>query len=158
MPVRSLLKFYRYAFALENYLLLARVIGTAVRVRRCLDKVAGATELTPELQAALPVISRLYLAPRSWWRISDPEKIARFATLAVSFPVRWGMCLQRSLIVWRLLNGYGFPARLCIGISRSDPGCGHVWVTCLHSNGQAFAEAADPHEHFTLIYASPLPE
>jgi len=46
------------------------------------------------MKAALPLIPELYLPPQSQWRISEAEKIARFASFAVTFPVRWGRCLQ----------------------------------------------------------------
>jgi hypothetical protein len=156
MLIRRLLKFHRYAFALENYQLLARVICAALLVRRQLRHLAGSVAITPQLKAALPVIPQLYLSPQPRWQISEAEKIVRFAAAAVDFPTRWGMCLQRSLIAWRLLNGYGIPAQLCIGISRDDPARGHVWVTRIKDNC-ALAESSDPRERFTLIYASPLP-
>ncbi len=158
MTVRQLLKFYRYAFALENYLLLARVTRAAWLVRRSLRRVAGTSDITPQLKAALPLIPGLYLPPQSRLRISEAEKIARFASLAVTVPVRWGRCLQQSLITWRLLNGYGIPSRLYIGINRNDPDQGHVWVARTGVSERAFAEAGDPRERFTTIYASPLPE
>ena len=158
MHLRSLLKFHRYAFALENYLLLARVIRAAWLVQSSLRDIAGTSDITPHLKAALPVIPEFYLPPQPQWRISDAEKIARFAAFAVTVPFRWGRCLQQSLIIWRLLNGYGIPARLCIGINRRDPEQGHVWVTRLSDGERAFAETSDPHERFTTIYVSPLPK
>jgi hypothetical protein len=154
---RHALKFYRYAFARENYLLLVRVARAARLVRRQLRHRAGAADLTPQLKAALPVIPALYLPPQPQWQISEAEKIVRFASFAVAFPVRWGRCLQQSLIAWRLLNGYGIPAQLCIGVSRTDPDQGHVWVTRIADN-QALAESSDPRERFRMIYASPLPD
>jgi hypothetical protein len=151
--ISGLLKFYHYAFAWENYLLLARTFRAAWLVRRHLREHA----ITPRLVAALPAIEALYLRPQPHWRISDAEKIARFASFAVQFPTRWGRCLQQSLIVYRLLNGYGIPARLFLGLSRTQPETdGHAWVARLGESAGAFAQS-DPRLHFTQIYASPLP-
>ena len=153
--VKPLLKFYRYAWAWENYLLLARVIRAAWLVRRHLRD----RSVSPRLEAALPAINALYLPPQPHWQISDSQKIARFASFIVRFPTGWGRCLQQSLITYRLLNGYGIPTRLCLGISQTAPPTnGHAWVTRLSDRGRAFAEAADPRERFILIYTSPLPE
>jgi len=154
MPLSTLLKFYRYAFAWENYLLLARASHAAWLVRRHLR----GHDLTPRLEAALPALTALYLPPQPHWRISDAEKIARFASFLVQFPQTWGRCLQRSLILYRLLNGYGLPARLYLGLSQIRPETdGHAWVTRLGEGGKAFAETPDPRERFIPIYVSPLP-
>jgi len=154
MTIRPLLKCYRYAFAWENYLLLARAIKAAWLVRRHL----GGRAVAPRLEAALPAINALYLPPQPHWRISEVDKVARFSSFVARFPTTWGRCLQRSLITYRLLNGYGTPARLCLGVSRAAPGGdGHAWVVRLGDGGRAFAEAADPRERFTPVYASPLP-
>jgi hypothetical protein len=154
MRVSTLLKFHRYAFAWENYLLLGRALYAAWLVRRHL----GNLSLKPGLKAALPAIDALYLPPQPDWRISDAEKIARFASFAVQFPIRWGHCLQQSLILYRLLNGYGIPARLCFGLSRAKPETdGHAWVAEPGQSGRALMEADDPRAHFTPIYFSPLP-
>ena len=110
------------------------------------------------IHAGLPILTALYLPPQPHWRISDAEKIARFASFMVQFPRRWGRCLQRSLILYRLLNGYGLPARLYFGLSQARPETdGHAWVTRLGERGRAFAETHDPRERFTPIYVSPLP-
>jgi hypothetical protein len=154
MALKQLLKFYRYACAWEDYLLLARTIEAAWLVRRHLREGA----VTPRLEAALPAVTALYLPPQPRWHISDAEKIARFASVAVLFPTRWGRCLQRALIMYRLLNGYGIPTRVCLGIDPAHPQAdGHAWVTRLSDHGRPFAETPDPRERFTLIYASRLP-
>jgi len=158
--MKHLLKFYRYAFGWENYLLLARAIRAAWMVRRHLPE----RSISPHFGSALAAVERLYLPPQPGWEISDEAKVARFAAFVVGFPVEWGKCVQQSLIVYRLLNGYGVPARICFGVRRDgadgksgDVGDGHAWVVKLDEPGRAFAETHDPRERFTLVYASPLP-
>lgn len=153
--MRHLLKFYQYAWAWENYLLLARALRAAWLVRRHLRE----RTLSPHFSSALPVVNQLYLPPQPGWRISDAAKIARFASFVVNFPIAWGRCVQQSLIAYRLLNGYGIPAQICFGVSRDQPADdGHAWVITLSDPPQPFAEAHDPRERFKLVYASPLPE
>ncbi|MEO6724106.1 MAG: lasso peptide biosynthesis B2 protein [Blastocatellia bacterium] len=153
--MKYLLKFYRYAFAWENYLLLARAISAARVVRRRLPEQA----LSPHFASALAVVELLYLPPQPGWKISDEAKIARFAAFVVGFPMRWGKCVQQSLIVYRLLNGYGIPARICFGVSRNQTSNeGHAWVIKLNEPDSAFAEATDPQERFTPVYMSSLPQ
>ncbi|MFN0121629.1 MAG: lasso peptide biosynthesis B2 protein [Blastocatellia bacterium] len=157
MSLKPLLRFYRYALAAENYLLLWRTMAAAWHVRRALRDIGRTREITPQFQAAIPVIPALYLPAQPGWRISDPQRIALFASFMITIPTRWGRCLQRSLIIWRLLNGYGVPAQLCIGVHRTDATDGHVWVSRLADHGRAFAEASDPHQTFLRIYSSPIP-
>jgi hypothetical protein len=153
--MRHLLKFYRYAWRWENYLLLMRTLRAAWLVRWHLRE----RVLSPHFSSALPAINQLYLPPQTAWRISDATKIARFASFVVSFPVTWGRCLQQSLIIYRLLNGYGIPAQICFGISRDEANNeGHAWVMTLEDPPRLFAEMHDPRERFKLVYASPLPE
>ncbi len=155
MGFRQFLKFYRYAFHGENYLLLGRVIQTAFLVRQRVRE----KNITPKLSAVLPVIDTFYLQPQPHWRLSDARKVAWFANFVVNFPVGWGRCLQRSLIVYRLLNGYGEPTRLCIGVPRQDSlADGHVWVQRLCDGGLGFAESFEPRDHYQIIYTSPRPE
>src|SRR5690349_10414360 len=95
--------FLRYAFTWENYLLLVRTLQTAQLVRRHLVEQAG----SPKLASAIAAVEPLYSPPQPGWHISDAEKIARFANFVVGMPQTWGRCVQRSLIVYRLLNAYG---------------------------------------------------
>lgn len=153
--MKRLLKFYRYAFAWENYLLLARAIRAAWLVRKVLPENIP----SPHFASALCVVEKLYLPPQPGWTISSEEKVVRFASFVINFPVEWGKCVQQSLIVYRLLNGYGIPARICFGVSRDDSSTdGHAWVIRLDEPERAIAETADPRERFKLVYASPLPE
>lgn len=155
MQIGQLLKFYRYSFAWENYLLLLRVIQAAWLVRKRVQDRA----VTPKFSAAWPVIDSFYLLPQPTWHISDAKKIAWFANFIVNFPFRWGRCLQRSLIVYRLLNGYGQPAKLCIGIDERDKNAdGHVWVEKLSEGKRGFAEITEPRDRYTVIYTSALPQ
>ncbi len=154
MSLEQVFKFYRYAFARENYLLLARVVQAALLVRRKISD----QSITPKLKHVLPVIDTFFLPPQLNWRISDAKKIAWFANVVINFPWRWGRCLQRSLIVYRLLNGYGIPARLCVGFDPQNSAAeGHVWVINLSAGEKAFAESFDPLEKYIVIYTSPLP-
>jgi hypothetical protein len=155
MNLRQLLKFYRYAWRWENYLLLGRVVQTALLVRRRIRE----KSVTPKLQPYLfPVIDSFYLQPQPHWQLSDAKKVAWFANFIVNFPVRWGGCLQRSLIIYRLLNGYGEPARLCLGEPLHDSTAdGHVWVIRLCDKGKGFAESFEPRERYNIIYTSPFP-
>jgi hypothetical protein len=153
--MRRLLKFYKYAFAWENYLLLARAIHAALLVRRRLEERAE----SPHFAASLNAVDHLYLPPQPGWKISDAEKIVRFANFVVNFPVAWGKCVQQSLIAYRLLNGYGIPAKICYGVSRDESSQdGHAWVVRSSEPERAFAEKSDPREKFKLVYTSPLPD
>ncbi|MGH9801842.1 MAG: lasso peptide biosynthesis protein, partial [Blastocatellia bacterium] len=63
------------------------------------------------------------------------------------------------LIVYRLLNGYGIPAKICFGVSRDERlSEGHAWVVKLSEPERPFAEASDPREKFTMVYTSPRPD
>ncbi|HEX9004985.1 MAG TPA: lasso peptide biosynthesis B2 protein [Blastocatellia bacterium] len=152
--MKRLLKFYRYVFAWENYLLLARVIRAAWLVRKYLPENIP----SPHFASALGVVEKLYLPTQPGWTISSDEKVVRFASFVINFPFEWGKCVQQSLIVYRLLNGYGIPARICFGVSQDDSSTdGHAWVIRLDEPERAIAETVDPRERFKLVYASPLP-
>lgn len=154
MNFKQLLKFYRYAGDWENYLLMWRVVNSAWLVRRRIEDQA----ITPKLKTVLPFLDEFFLSPQKHWKLSDAKKIAWFANFIVNFPFRWGRCLQRSLIVYRLLNGYGMPSSLFIGANRQDATAdGHVWVVRNCDNGLAFAEVSEPGEKYTPIYRSNLP-
>lgn len=155
--MKQLLKFYRYLLKWvkwENYLLLARTVQAAWLVRRTIKEDA----VSPRFASALTAVDDLYLSPQPGWKISEPEKIARFAAFVVSIPVRWGKCVQQSLIVYRLLNGYGIPAKVCYGVSRNGTeNDGHAWVIISDRPDRPFAEAADPRERFTTVFVSSKP-
>lgn len=157
MALKKLLKFHKYAFAWENYLLLARAIRAAMLVRRSLAE----NTPSPRLLSSLNAVNQIYLPPQPGWKISDPEKIALFASFVVNFPLTWGKCVQQSLITYRLLNGYGVPAKICFGVNRdganSDGNDGHAWVIRLSDPRHAIGEKFDPRERFKLVYTSPLP-
>lgn len=152
--MKHLLKFYRYMFNWENYLLLARTIQAARLVKQVLPE----QSLSPHFASALSVVDGMYLPKQAGWNISDDRKIARFAAFVTNVPTEWGKCVQQSLIVYRLLNGYGVPAKICFGVSRNpDSTDGHAWVVKLGEPERPFAESVNPHERFTLVYVSPLP-
>jgi hypothetical protein len=153
--MKRLLKFYRYVFAWENYLLLARAIRAAWLVRKFLPENIP----SPHFASALGAVEKLYLPPQPGWSISSEEKVVRCASFVVNFPIEWGKCVQQSLIVYRLLNGYGIPAKVCFGISRDSSSTeGHAWVVRLDAPGRAIAEKVDPRERFKLVYASQHPD
>jgi len=153
--MKHLLKFYRYIWGWENYLLLARTIQAARLVRRHLPEQA----LSPHFASALTAVEGLYLPPQPGWKISEAEKIARFAAFVTAFPVEWGKCVQQALIVYRLLNGYGIPAKICFGVSRNaSANEGHAWVIKLGEPSRPFGEKTDPNENFTMVYTSPYPD
>jgi len=153
--MRHLLRFYRYIFDWENYLLLARAIEAARLVRKHTPERA----VSPHFGSALAAVEQLYLPPQTGWKISDEEKIVRFAAFVIAFPVEWGKCVQQSLIVYRLLNGYGIPAKICFGVSRDETANeGHAWVVKLSEPERPFAEQTDPREKFTMVYTSRHPD
>ncbi len=153
--MKHLLKFYRYIFGWENYLLLMRAIEAARLVRRHLPEQA----MSPHFASAVAAVEGLYLSPQAGWKISQEEKIARFAAFVTAFPVEWGKCVQQALIVYRLLNGYGIPAKICFGVSRNKATTeGHAWVIKLSDPNRPFAEKTDPNEKFTMVYTSRQPE
>lgn len=152
--MKHLLKFYRYMFEWENYLLLIRAIQAARLVKRVLLE----QTLSPHFASALAAVDSLYLSQQPGWSISDDQKIARFAAFVTNIPTEWGKCVQQSLIVYRLLNGYGVPAKICFGVSRNQGSTdGHAWVVKLNNPGQAVGESTNPRERFTLVYVSPMP-
>lgn len=152
--MKRLLKFYKYAFAWESYLLLARTLQAARLVRRLLPEHTP----SPHFAEALGVVEKLYLPPQPGWQISSAEKVVRFAAFAVNVPFEWGKCVQQSLIAYRLLNGYGISAKICFGVSRDEASTdGHAWVVRIDEPEQAIAEAFDPRERFKIVYASPQP-
>jgi Transglutaminase-like superfamily len=152
--MKRLFRYYKYFFAWENGLLLLRAVHAARLVRECL----GEAGLTPGLAPSVQAVAQLYLPPQPGWRISNPEKIIHLARILVNVPAAWGRCVQQSLIAYRLLNGYGVPARICFGVSRTEPLVdGHAWIVRLSEPDRAFGESADPRERFQVIYSSPLP-
>lgn len=151
------LRYCRYAFAPENYLLLARTIRAARLVKKYLKTDAPSAEFPASVRA----VEALHLPPQPGWRISDPVRIARLAALIVRVPSQWGRCVQRSLITYHLLNGYGYPAQICFGIRKDSQGNddlaqdGHAWVVKLDEPHQAFAESPHPAERFKIVYSAP---
>lgn len=63
-------------------------------------------------------------------------------------------CIPRSLVLFRFLRRWGYPARFHIGMAREDGELGgHAWLA-LH--GQPFAERKDPRDLFRTLYVYPL--
>ena len=153
--MKHLLKFYRYIFAWENYLLLARTIQAARLVRQVMPE----KSLSPHFASAVSAVDDMYLQKQPGWHISDDRKIVWFAAFATNFPTEWGKCVQQSLILYRLLNGYGIPAKICFGVSRNpDSNEGHAWVVKLSNPECPIAESVNLRERFTLVYSSPMPD
>lgn len=152
--LQRLLKHYRLCLAWENYLLLARAIAAARLVRRALPEKDPGPNLGPAIAAA----EKFYLPPQPGWMISDPRRIPRFAALVANYPRPWGRCVQQSLIAYRLLNGYGIPAKICYGISRARPrNEGHAWIEPCRKEDAAILGEHRHDREFQLVYQSPLP-
>lgn len=135
--------------------MLVRAIQAAWLVRKFLSEDAP----SPHFASALGVVEKIYLLPQPGWKISSDEKVVHFASFVVNFPVQWGKCVQQSLIAYRLLNGYGIPAKVCFGVSRDEQSTdGHAWVVRLDQPERAIAEKVDPRERFKIVYASPHPD
>jgi hypothetical protein len=152
--MKKLLKFYKYAFDWENYPLLWRTVRAAWLARKHIEERAA----SPHFPSSLNAVNRMYLRPQGW-KISDPDKIALFASFVINFPMTWGKCVQQSLITYRLLNGYGIPAKICFGVSYDESSSdGHAWVVKLNEPENCFGDEGNPGEKFKLVYSSPLPE
>lgn len=138
----------------ENYLLLTRTLHAAWLVRRQLTD----NRSSPQLAAAIQAVKVLYLPAQSGWSGPTANTVMRFAGFVTGVPRSWGRCVQRSLIAYRLLNGYGIPARVCFGIHRADQARdGHAWVEILTELPTVLGEQRDPYENYLPVYASPLP-
>ena len=83
--MKHLLRFYRYIFDWENYLLLARAIEAARLVRKHTPERA----VSPHFGSALAAVDQLYLPPQTGWKISDEQKIARFAAFVMERWMGW---------------------------------------------------------------------
>lgn len=147
---RSLFRYAGYALSCENYALLWRAIAAAWRLRSLLPDSRAETPLLPAIEAA----RGFRLDRQPGWTISSPEKIVLFAAWVARQPPVSGLCVQQSLIAWRLLNGYGIPARICFGISRESPATsGHAWVEALRPADRKRLPLFDS-SPFQLVYAS----
>jgi hypothetical protein len=105
--------------------LLFRTLQAAWWVERTL-RGAG---VSPGIERAIRAVERAYLPPQPGWNGVAPDEVRRLAARLVRLPRRWGRCLQESLITYRILNGYGVPVTLCLGLSRERPSeVGHAWV------------------------------
>lgn len=148
-------KLYNNFLEREVWQLLFRTILSARLVRQTL---AG-SGIDPGLSPAISAANSLYLAPQSGWTISKPHLIAKAANLAVVLPRPWGHCVHQSLITYRLLNGYGIPAKICFGISLNNPVAeGHAWIRVVNPMDQALAGAPEPLDRFQVVYVSADPE
>jgi len=148
-------KLYKNFLEREVWQLLFRTILSARLVRQTL---AG-SGIDPFLSPAISAANSLYLAPQSGWTISKPHLIAKAANPAVVLPRPWGHCVHQSLITYRLLNGYGIPAKICFGISLNNPVAeGHAWIRVVNPMDQALAGAPEPLDRFQVVYVSADPE
>lgn len=143
---------WRYGWRWRNYRLLARAIYAAWLVRRHLAD----TRQSPSLAAAIAAVVPMTLPPQPHWRGVTALEICQFAAFVVGWPATWGRCVQRSLIAYRLLNGYGMPTRICFGIHRQVPQQpGHAWVESCAAPRIAIGETSDPYEQFTPVFCAP---
>ncbi len=151
---RRIRQVIHYGRAWRHYLLLARTLRAAWLVRRYLPE----RQASPHLAGAIAAVEKLYLPPQPGWDEVEAETIMRFAGFVVGVPLTWGRCVQRSLIAYRLLNGYGIAARFCCGVNQQDQNLdGHAWVEKLSEPKHALGERTDPYLRYLPVYSSPLP-
>jgi hypothetical protein len=79
------------------------------------------------------------------------ERVARMVSVAE----RWGFssptCLERSLVLWRLLRRQGLPAQLHIGARKNGQALeAHAWVEC---EGVILNDSAEIHRHYSRFDA-----
>jgi hypothetical protein len=148
-------KIWREILVPENYLLVGRALVVAWRVRQVLPE----SEVTPHLGPAIRAIGLLKVEPRGGWTISNPRKILLIADLLVRLPFRWGLCVQRSLIAWRLLNGYGIPASVCYGVPIGSDAAreGHAWIRLWREADRHAIDEPEPLDRFQIVFISPAP-
>ena len=138
----------------ESLLLLLRTLSAARVVR---DALAGCG-IDPNLGPAIRAVESVYLPPQAGWRISDPRLIASAAIVMTTLPRRWGRCVQQSLITYRLLNGYGIPAKVCYGVSIANPDqSGHAWIRAVKPSDQELVGSREPLDHFRTVFVSAVP-
>lgn len=136
----------------QNYQLLARALHAAWLVQR---QLAGSSTV-PSLAKAIAAVAPLQLAQQPHWHGPGAAEIFRFAAFVAAVPHEANRCVARSLIAYRLLNGYGFPARLCFGIQRQNPArVGHAWVELCATPRCALGETSDPYEQFVPVFTAP---
>lgn len=87
----------------------------------------------------------------------DSRRVRVLAEFADPSTSAWteGACLERSLVLYRLLNRMGVPVDLMIGLrSREGEVDGHAWLAW---EGRPVLENFDPRDEFlaTLCFASP---
>lgn len=144
----------QYGTTWPHYLLLFRTLHAAWLVRRHLAE----RRASPRLAATIAAVEKLYLPAQPGWRGVKAETILQFAGFVVGVPLTWGRCVQKSLIAYRLLNGYGIPARFCCGVNRQDQALdGHAWVEKLSEPKRALGESCDPYLRYLPVYTSPRP-
>ena len=152
---KRLAQVIQFGRAWQNYLLLVRTLHAAWLVRKHLSD----RRSSPSLAAAIAAVEPLYVSPQPQWRGVNEETILRFAGFIAGAPLTWGRCVQRSLLAYRLLNGYGYAARLCFGIHRQDQTlAGHAWVERLGATRQVLGESCDPYQQYLPVYTAPQPE
>jgi hypothetical protein len=138
----------------QHYLLLWRAFLAARLIRHNL----GERQLSPSLVTTIAAVEKSYLPPQAGWRGVEAVTIMHFAGFVVGVPLTWGRCVQKSLIAYRLLNGYGIPVRFCCGVNRQNQAlAGHAWIERLSEPRQVLGESYDPYLNYVLVYASPIP-
>lgn len=142
----------------ENYLLAGRAIRIAWQVWRALPERRSSPHLGPAIRAAAVLNADSALKSRAGARkIADPGRIVWLADLLTRLPVRWGRCVQQTLITFRLLNDYGIPASICYGIPRDNPvGEGHAWVRLWQPEDRALLPP-EPLDRFRIVFILPTP-
>jgi hypothetical protein len=84
-------------------------------------------------------------------QLAAAERVARMVSIAE----RWGFgnptCLERSLVLWRLLRRQGVSAQLHIGGRKKGQGLeAHAWVEC---EGVVLNDSDEVHRHYSRFDA-----
>lgn len=138
----------------RHYLLLWRAFQAARLIRHNLAE----RQLSPSLATTIAAVEKSYLPPQAGWRGVEAVTILHFAGFVVGLPLTWGRCVQKSLIAYRLLNGYGIPVRFCCGVNRQNQALdGHAWIERVSESRQLLGESNDPYLNYALVYVSPIP-
>jgi hypothetical protein len=84
-------------------------------------------------------------------QLAAAERVARIVSVAE----RWGLgspsCLERSLVLWRLLRRQGVSAQLHIGARKNNQALeAHAWVEC---EGIVLNDSDEVHRHYSRFDA-----
>jgi hypothetical protein len=79
------------------------------------------------------------------------ERVARMVSVAEQWTFSSPTCLEKSLVLWRLLRRQGLSAQLHIGARKNDQALeAHAWVEC---QGVVLNDTAEVHRHYSRFDA-----